>query len=306
VANASNPTADWQRTAEPKLSVLTPSYGYARFIGDTIASVEAQSLGGAVEHVVADGASTDGTVDVLRRNPEVRWISEPDGGQSDALNRCLALSRATFVGWLNADEFYLPGALSRVLQEFEDPGVDVVYGDAVFVDEDGRFLRLVGQHRFSNQVLRGYGPYISTCALFIRRSVLGEAPWDVDCRRVMDWDLYLRLADSGASFRYVPYPFGAFRVHDERVTAQPIDDRVRTEHARVRDRFSLPDPEKALGRARSQGARLAHRLMKLRSGSWFREVRRRDIKGADLRWWQPGADRASLAALGLKCGEGQA
>jgi glycosyltransferase involved in cell wall biosynthesis len=306
VATASNPAGERQRTAQPRLSILTPSYGYARFIGDTIASVEAQSLGGAVEHVVADGASQDGTADVLRQHPEVRWISEPDRGQSDALNRCLGMSRAPFVGWLNADEFYLPGALSRALREFEDPGVDVVYGDAVFVDGNGRFLRIVGQHRFSNRVLRGYGPYISTCALFIRRSVLGEAPWDVDCRRVMDWDLYLRLAGSGASFRYAPYPFGAFRVHDERVTAQPIDDRVRTEHARVRDRYSLPDPDRALGRARSQGARLAHRLMKLRSGSWFREVRRRDLEGADLRWWLPGADRASFAALGLEYDEGQA
>jgi glycosyltransferase involved in cell wall biosynthesis len=298
VASVNPGAADRKPTPAPQLSVLTPSFGYARFIGDTIASVAEQSLGERVEHVIADGASTDGTVDVLRAHPDVRWISEPDRGQSDALNRGLSLSRAPIVGWLNADEFYLPGALERAISEFDDPSVDVLYGDAVFVDEAGRFLRRVGQHRFSHRVLNEYGPYISTCSLFVRRSVLSQSPWDVDCRRVMDWELYLRLAAAGASFHYVPYPFGAFRVHEERVTAQPIDDRVRTEHARVRNRYSLPDAGGRRGQLRDFRARSIHRLLKVRDGSFKQDLRARKLRGRDLRWWESEADRGLHAALG--------
>ena len=93
------------------LTVVTPSYGYAHYLRDAIESV-AEQEGITVEHVIQDGASTDGTVELLEELDElVDWVSEPDQGQSDALNRGIARARGRWIAWLNADEFYLPGGL---------------------------------------------------------------------------------------------------------------------------------------------------------------------------------------------------
>src|SRR5688572_23602687 len=88
------------------VSILTPSYNYAQFIGDCLLSVTNQTHPN-IEHIVVDDASTDGTVDVLRdTGTSVRWVSEPDRGQSHALNKALAMSEGEIIGWLNADDAY--------------------------------------------------------------------------------------------------------------------------------------------------------------------------------------------------------
>ena len=159
-----------------EISVLTPSYRYARFILDAIESVVRQDRL-TVEHVVQDGTSDDGTVDILKSyDDRIVWMSEPDEGQSDALNRALARANGTWIAWLNADEFYLPGALATLARQAERAGADVVYGDCVFVDANGRIERLLPQHRFSGKILREYGCYIPSNTVLIRRSVLGDAP----------------------------------------------------------------------------------------------------------------------------------
>ena len=97
----------------PRLSVITPSYNSAEFIEDAILSVSRQS-GVSVEHIVVDGASTDGTVEIVRRYGNVRCISEPDRGQSDAINKGFLEAGGDLVGWLNADDYYLPGGLAAI------------------------------------------------------------------------------------------------------------------------------------------------------------------------------------------------
>src|ERR687897_245118 len=97
------------------VSVLTPSYGYGRFIADSIESGICQD-GLRLQHIVQDGGSEDETLDVLRSfGDQVLWTSEPDQGQSDALNRALAKATGRWVAWLNADEFYLPSGLASLI-----------------------------------------------------------------------------------------------------------------------------------------------------------------------------------------------
>lgn len=281
--------------ATATISILTPSYGYARYLGDAIDSVLSQALPG-VEHVIVDGASTDGTVELLESyDGEVVWVSEPDDGQSDALNRALTLSSAPLVGWLNADEFYLPGALAVVHATFRDPHVDVVYGDAVFVDEQAGLLRLVPQHRFDRTTLRRYGPFIQSCSVFFRREALGSAPWDVTSHRLMDWELYLRLADEGKRFAYVPAPLAAFRVHDERVTAAPMDP-LDPERMRCHARYGLARSRLGMRLAFDAG-RVLHALLKLQAGSYRRQRAAATRTGADLRWWPPHPTSPGLLGL---------
>jgi glycosyltransferase involved in cell wall biosynthesis len=282
-----------------RLSILSPSYNYGRFLDDALRSVRAQ---GEVEHVVVDGGSTDETVDLLAAAPSnVVWRSEPDRGQSDALNKALALSSGDWIGWLNVDEFYLPGAFESLAEALaRRPDADLVHGDAVFVDPDGRLRRLVGQHPPSRRVLRWNRCYISSCAAFIRRGALPPGGWDVGLRTVMDWDLYLRLERRGARFAYIPRPLAAFRVHPQQVTAAPLPwDSC--ERELLRQRYDLPNG--LPGRLASRAGQLEHRALKLVTGTYLRELRVLALGRPDLRWFasapaRNSADRVAEAGSG--------
>lgn len=275
------------------ISVLTPSLGYADFIRDALLSAQGQT-GFPLEHIVQDGRSTDGTVEVLRDfGHDVRWRSEPDAGQSDALNKALERANHEWIALLNADEFYLPGGLEALIRAGERSGADVVYGDCVFVDEEGRFLRLLAAHRFDRRTLSSYGCFIDTCATLVRRSALSEGIWDVELRRIMDWDLFLRLAAERRRFHYVPYPVGAFRVHERRVTARPGTD-FPMEYAALRERHGAGSGHRTIGT-------LLHRGHKLLEGTFRREVRARSLVGLDLRWFRADVGLDGWRALVDRC-----
>jgi glycosyltransferase involved in cell wall biosynthesis len=281
------------------VSVLTGSLNYGRFIEDAILSVLRQT-DLSVQHVVQDGGSLDETVEVLTRfGGRIDWSSSSDAGQSDALNKALARATGRWIAWLNADEFYLPGGLASLVRTGEQSGADVIYGESVFVDQAGRIERLLAPYRFSARLLRIYGPYISSCSVIIRRSALGEDPWDVGIRRVMDWDLYMTLAKRGANFKHTLYPVGAFRLHPAQVTSssweewQQEDEAVGIRHGRSRD---STERWKSFRRGR-----LLHRGYKLLGGSYTREIRARAFRGRDLCWFRSPSAEATFAEFYERC-----
>ena len=281
------------------VSVLTPSFNYGRFIEDAILSVLHQT-DVSVQHVVQDGGSLDETVEVLTRfDGRIDWSSNSDAGQSDALNKALSRASGRWIAWLNADEFYLPGGLASLVRRGDRSGADVVYGESVFVDEGGRIERLLAPYRFSPRALRTYGPYISSCSVIIRRSALGEDPWDVSIRRVMDWDLYMRLLQRGANFKHVLYPVGAFRLHPAQVTSSSWEE-WEQEDASVGIRHGRSADSSERWRSFKKG-RLLHRGHKLFGGSYVREIRARAFCGRDLCWFRSESAQATFAELLERC-----
>jgi glycosyltransferase involved in cell wall biosynthesis len=273
---------------------MCPSYNYGQFIGDAVSSVLDQSVD--VRMLIQDGLSNDETLDVLASYSDERVdvVSEADSGQSDALNRALARTAADVVGWLNADEFYLPGALQTVEHAFEtDPSVDLVYGDVLFVDARGRLQRLLAQPDWSPFILRHRGCYISTCASFVRADALAGFTFDESLRIVMDWDYFLYLSSRANRVRHLRRPLAAFRAHDERVTATKVS-RLSDEHLRVRNRYGI---ETRLGIAGPWVGDVSHRYKKLVSGARRREALTASFAGTSLNWTGERRSTAPLAAI---------
>jgi hypothetical protein len=163
----------------------------------------------------------------------------------------------------------------------------------VIVDEAGRVTRLLAHHGFSAGVLRNYGTYISSCSAIFRRSALGQDPWDIGIRRVMDWDLYLKLLARGATFRHVPYPVAAFRSHPDQVTAAPWQA-WQQEDELIADRYGLPTALAERWKIHTRW-RWLHRVHKLLGGAYQRERRARALIGSDLRWF--GTETAHANAV---------
>jgi glycosyltransferase involved in cell wall biosynthesis len=272
------------------LTVLTPSFGYNRYLAACIGSTRGYE---GVEQVVVDGGSTDGTVESLAElaasHQSLRWVSEPDKGQSDALNKALALARGSIVGWLNVDEFYLPRVLDEVMGYFTThPETDVLFGDAAVTDEDGRYESLLGQHVFSSSVLRSRC-FIPTCTFFVRRSALDGWQFDTGLRVVMDWDLYCWLSHRGATFGYLGHAVAGFRSHPAQVTASG--------HAASRSEWPVLNARYGVEpwalRPRRLQADVSHAWLKLRSGAYRRELRLRALRGESIDW--ATGDGAALA-----------
>ncbi len=211
-----------------KFSIITPSLNQGRFLQESLDSVTAQK-DVDWEHLVIDAGSTDETLEILKRNPQVRWTSEPDQGMSDGINKGFLQATGDWVMWLNTDDKLLPGALAKVAQyALAKPGNDVIYGECVYVDEQGGLLRRRADHRFDFNVLLFYGCYIQSTCTFFRRSVIQAGHLlDVRYKNCMDFDYYLRLALAGYRFGFLPEALAAFRWHDTNTSTRFAERRYR-------------------------------------------------------------------------------
>lgn len=276
------------------ISVLTPSLNYCQFLEDAIMSVQFQEKV-EVEYIVQDGGSTDGTQELLKKYPWVRWDSSPDRGQSDALNKAFQRAQGDWIAWLNADEFLFPGALFYLLSKAQSSDADIIYGDCLFVDEEGRFLRLLSAHTFSKVVLWHYGPFIPSCAILIRRELLSTNPWNVDVDLLMDWQLYLDLALRKARFVWIPRPIGAFRVHVRQVSAQNRKKFVKS-YRFLKERYKARPSwiHYKLGW-------LLHGILKLKDKCYWRENCARNFRGQDFRWFKGEQQMVNFLEFLNKC-----
>jgi glycosyltransferase involved in cell wall biosynthesis len=206
--------------ASVRFSIITPSLNQGRFIRDCIESVKNQT-GVEIEHIVLDACSTDETVSILKGYPHVQWVSEPDKGQTDAINKGFLKATGDWLMWLNADDYLLPGALSKVAQFASNhPEADVIFGDLFYVREDRSILRDKREPVFSFRMLLLYGCFIPSTATFYRRRVVNEGLLlDPSYKVCMDYEYYLRLAHAGLRFMNLPEHLACFRWHDSNVSS---------------------------------------------------------------------------------------
>lgn len=205
-----------------RISIITPSLNQAAFLPRTLASIHAQQGPFELEHRVIDAGSTDGTLEVLRAidDPRFSFISEPDDGQSDAINKGFAQTDGDIVAWLNSDDVYEPGALAAVAKAFEShPGAAWVTGPCTIIDQHDQPVR-PGVKRYKDRRLRRYSykallreNFISQPATFWRRAALQRVgPLDTALNWAMDYDLWLRLGRLSDPV-ILDEPLARFRLH---------------------------------------------------------------------------------------------
>ncbi|MFG0283434.1 MAG: glycosyltransferase family 2 protein [Phycisphaerales bacterium JB039] len=221
---------------EPLLSIITPSLNQAAYLRECLRSVQGQGLrmagpgeDGELEHIVVDGGSTDGSAQIIRAAPELAWsVSEPDRGQSDAINKGMAHARGAWAGWLNADDWYEPRALAAVRRALEaDPSVDVLVGRCRFVDLEGRTvfsprppepITLANLLRLRSQWFNGR--LIVQPEAFFRTSLFRDlGGLNLENHYTMDHELWLRMLRAGARFATLDAPVACLRVHPAQKTS---------------------------------------------------------------------------------------
>ena len=202
----------------PLVSVVTPSLNHGRFIRETIESVLTQSYP-RIEYLGMDGGSTDETVEILKSyGDRLAWVSEPDGGQTQAINKGWRRTRGRIIAYLNSDDTYLPGAVGRAVAAFAtDPHAGAVYGEGYHVDAAGGVIERYPTEPFD------MGRLATTCficqpTVFLRRDVVDTLGYlDESCRYCMDYDLWIRIARV-SPFVHVPEYLANTRVHSATVT----------------------------------------------------------------------------------------
>jgi len=222
--------------SSPRLSIITPSFNQATFIEDTIRSVLDQGYS-ALEHIVMDGGSTDGTIDILRRFPHLDWTSEPDRGQTHAVNKGIQRAAGDIIGWINSDDIFLPGAFDAIAATFLDhPTCAVVYGDYHAVDEHGTILYSTeGFCGPYEEMIRwwDYTYAIHQPTVFVRRHVIDRVGLlDESYHYAMDYEWWLRIARV-FRFERIPRYLATYRMHRDAKTFAPLEQFVYPEQLRA-------------------------------------------------------------------------
>jgi GT2 family glycosyltransferase len=223
--------------ALPTITIVTPCLNASATLPAALESVRSQHYPAPVEQIVIDGGSTDGTLEVLESADDVRFISEPDRGLSDAVNKGIRMAQGEIVGWLNADDIYLPDAFSRIGQAFATrPEALWATGRCLIIDDQGREIRkavtaykdfFLRRYRFSLHLVQNF---VSCPATFVRRSAFDELGLlDERFRYSMDYDLWLRLGRRSPPI-VVDHAIAAFRMAEGSLSMTGFEAQFR-EHA---------------------------------------------------------------------------
>lgn len=216
-------------TSAPRVTLVTPSYNARPWLRVAIESVLAQDYPD-IEYLVMDGGSTDGTLELLGEfGDRVRWVSERDGGQADAIARGFERTNGAILGWLNADDVLKPGAVRTAVAALQaHPRTALVYGNADFIDADGRTIGpCTVVEPYSRHRLLHYGDYIiQPAAFFTRAAYAAVGGLDRSLHWAMDWDLWIRLARS-YEVLYVEKNLASYRWLGSNKTAEGGHARLR-------------------------------------------------------------------------------
>jgi len=202
-----------------RVSVVVPNFDGARFLPRTLASLESQTYTD-IEVIVVDGASTDDSVKLIENWADrlpMHWISEPDSGQAEAINKGFRMATGDVMGWINSDDLLTPRSIELATNRFStDPELDFVWGFCLVVDADERPLTIQNPYvREDLAQLRRHRNYVSQPgSWYSRRAVERCGPLSEELHFLFDYDFFLRVAAEGGRAEFVPEIMAWFRIHE--------------------------------------------------------------------------------------------
>lgn len=208
--------------ALPMISIVTPSYNQAQFLEETILSVLSQDYP-SIEYLIIDGDSTDGSVEIIRKYEDrlAYWVSEPDQGQSQAINKGFQRANGEILAWMNSDDVYCPGAMRAAVDFLRlHPDVALVYGRAELIDGDGATLLPIPWEDFDvpTCITRQRYPIPQPAAFFRREAVQRVGLLDERLHYCLDWDYWIRIAMAGLKISKIPQTLARCRLHRDSKT----------------------------------------------------------------------------------------
>jgi len=217
-----------------RVTIVTPSFNQAPYLEATIQSVLSQDYP-EIEYFIMDGGSTDGSLEIIRKYEDrlAGWVSEPDKGQTDAINKGFARATGDVLAWLNSDDTYEPGAVRQAVELMaQHPQISMIYGDCNYIDETGRVIGRFRAAQTDYRRLRQGYVHIPQQASFFRADLVRQVgQLDPTFYFAMDYDLWVRLAKIAPPL-YVPQLWANFRLHRDAKTIT-ADDRCWPEMLRV-------------------------------------------------------------------------
>lgn len=219
------------------ISIVTPSYNQGEYIEKTIRSVISQIGNFYIDYIIADGGSTDRTVDIIRRydkllkekKPIIRckgvtltWWTKKDNGQSSAINAGIKIARGDIVAYINSDDYYFPGVFSRVSEIFKkNPDLDLLYGDCLIVDSFGKEHQLLKSAKTNFNRLKKEGNFICQPSAFFSKKIIDKVGlFDEKLKYVFDYEMWLRIYKNKGNGMYISSSLAAFRRHQSSKTVK--------------------------------------------------------------------------------------
>ena len=199
----------------PDISIVTPVFNSVRWIDLCLRSVRHVLQGRDYEHIVVDGGSTDGTLEFLQKQKDIRLIGGPDKGMYDALNKGMAAARGRFLGHLNADEQYDRAGLNHAIERLKESDADAVFGPTIMLDEHLNFLYLFNQITIPRPIDADWHMPVQTCSFLYRREIWKRYPYPAEYRVVGDHAWFRRQMKLGLKLVSVRKPIGLFTWHQD-------------------------------------------------------------------------------------------
>jgi hypothetical protein len=234
-------------TALPRISIVVPSFNQGRFIGTTLQSIIDQQYPN-LELIIVDGGSTDNTLSVIKQYEAyiAWWVSEPDSGQTAAINKGFMRSTGDIMAWINSDDLLATGALHQIADYFvKHPDTQAVYGDRILINEEGLEIWRWILPRHSSLILQ-WADFVPQETLYWTRNAwnLVGARLDETFCFAMDWDFLLRLSATQVNIEHLPVFLGLFRVHQNQKTSSQMASLGQQEMQLIRRRELGYEPTK--------------------------------------------------------------
>jgi glycosyltransferase involved in cell wall biosynthesis len=197
------------------ISIITPVFNSVRWIELCLQSVRHALQGQSYEHIVVDGSSTDGTLEYLKQQKDIRLIPGPDKGMYDALNKGMAAARGRILGHLNADEQYDRAGLAHALEKLDQTGDDAVFGPTIMLDEHLNFLYLFNQITVPRPIDADWHMPVQTCSFLFRRQIWQRCAYPAEYRVVGDHVWFRRQMKLCLNLVSIRKPIGLFTWHGD-------------------------------------------------------------------------------------------